>query len=642
MKRLAGIALFVFAWACSGGGGPCPESQAWDDFGERCRTILPDRSGPGSRWQPPEQAFREATSKWGLDAMDVEGVRLSVADIDDDGWPDLSVRRAGTHRDDFRPGGTRASWLLRNDEGRGFQDVTRSSGFVTPRDQDPNLGRPVEVVIWADVDNDGDVDAFTGVSTTASTEHTPELVLNDGRGNFVLGPETFAARQPGLQATLAAAVFLDANLDGWIDLFVGYGGGGAQDRLFLNLGEGGFRDWTTKAGLVTAPWTSLDELDAGRAHSDAWGAVACDLNGDGVPEILVSSYGRAPNHLWLSTQPAGYTNHSVASGYAYDHRQDWRDNESARCHCKLFPDDEDCQGVPPPRWFRCETPEDIFRWNHELDRRPFRLGGNTATTVCADLNGDGHLDLLTTEIVHWDVGSSSDPSEILFHRGDDPPTFDRPGNEVTGLSRPPDRPDWNDGDMTAAVFDFDNDGRPDIYIGSSDYPGTRGHLFWQTQDGTFVEVPIELGIDHRASHGIAVADFDRDGDLDLVLGHSHMRCGDQCYPRAHARFFENVIGERGNWIQLDLRGGAGSNRMAIGARVEVEAEGRIQVQEVGGGHGHYGIQHEHALHFGLGTAREARVTIHWPDAARSVSRYTLQAGYRYRVEQGGVVRPLIP
>src|SRR5690606_27662418 len=84
MKRLAGIALFVFAWACSGGGGPCPESQAWDDFGERCRTILPDRSGPGSRWQPPEQAFREATSKWGLDAMDVEGVRLSVADIDDD------------------------------------------------------------------------------------------------------------------------------------------------------------------------------------------------------------------------------------------------------------------------------------------------------------------------------------------------------------------------------------------------------------------------------------------------------------------------------------------------------------------------------------------------------------------------------
>src|SRR5690606_5368124 len=171
-------------------------------------------SGPGSRWQPPEQAFREATSKWGLDAMDVEGVRLSVADIDDDGWPDLSVRRAGTHRDDFRPGGTRASWLLRNDEGRGFQDVTRSSGFVTPRDQDPNLGRPVEVVIWADVDNDGDVDAFTGVSTTESTEHTPEPGRNDGRGKFVRGPGTFAARQPGLQATVAAAGSRHGNPDG--------------------------------------------------------------------------------------------------------------------------------------------------------------------------------------------------------------------------------------------------------------------------------------------------------------------------------------------------------------------------------------------------------------------------------------------
>jgi len=644
MRRHAWIALLALASACAEGEDRCGDGKEWDDFGQRCREVLPDRSGPGSQWAPPLQAFREATSKWGLDAMGVEGVRLSVADIDDDGWPDLSVRRAGTQRDDFRPGGTRASWLLRNDEGRGFQDVTRSSGFVTPRDGDPDLGRPVEVVVWADVNNDGGVDAFTGISTIEAGGQTSELVLNDGRGNFTLGPENFAARLPGTRVNLGAAAFLDANLDGWIDLFVGYGTGPTgipePDRLFLNLGEAGFRDWTERAGLSTAPWTSLDDLDAARAHSNAWGAVACDLNEDGVPEILVSSYGRAPNHLWLSTGPGRYANHSVASGYAYDHRMDWRDNESARCHCKLFPADEDCAGVPPPR-VRCESPEDILRWNHAIDRRPYRLGGNTATTVCADVNGDGHLDLLTTEIVHWDVGSSSDPSELLFHRGDDPPTFERPGNEATGLTRERDRVDWNDGDMTAAIFDFDNDGRPDIYIGSSDYPGTRGHLYWQREDGTFVEVPIEMGIDHRASHGIAVADFDRDGDLDLVVGHSRMRCEDQCYERAHARFFENVIGDEGNWLQLDLRGGAGSNRMAIGARVEVEAEGRLQVQEVGGGHGHYGIQHEHALHFGLGAAREARVTIHWPDATRSVSRYTLQAGYRYRIEQDGPVRALV-
>ncbi|HLV61654.1 MAG TPA: ASPIC/UnbV domain-containing protein, partial [Fredinandcohnia sp.] len=116
--------------------------------------------------------------------------------------------------------------------------------------------------------------------------------------------------------------------------------------------------------------------------------------------------------------------------------------------------------------------------------------------------------------------------------------------------------------------------------------------------------------------------------------HSQIRCEDQCYERATVRFFENVLGDRGNWIQLDLRGGEGSNRMAIGARVEVETRGGKQVQQVGGGYGHYGIQHEHALHFGLGEARTAKVTIHWPDRARSTTRFTAQAGYRYRVEQG--------
>lgn len=627
MRRLIVLVAAVALCACSGEEGGCGPDEIWDAFGESCREKLPDRSTEGSGWSPGTPAFIEATSKWRLDSIGVEGVRLSVADVDDDGWPDLSVRKGGAGADDFAAGGSRVSWLLRNQEGQSFADITQSSGLVARREGSRTLGRPVEIVVWADVNNDGAVDALVG----ASGSEGAELMLNDGRGNFIHGPRSFPGLQPN--QTLASAVFLDANLDGWVDLFLAHGAT-EQDRLLLNVGEGSFRDFTERAGIVSLPWDSLDDLDAARAHSNAWGAVACDLNGDGLPEILVSSYGRAPNHLWLSRASGEYLNHSIASGYAFDHRMDWRDNESARCHCKLHPEDEECGSVPPPERVRCESPDDIIRWNHEVDRRPFRLGGNSATTVCADINGDGHLDLLTTEIVHWDVGSSSDPSEILFHRGDDPPSFARPGNEETGLIRQRSREDWNDGDMTAAVFDFDNDGRPDIYIGSSDYPGTRGRLFWQTPEGRFLEVPVRDGIDHKSSHGIAIADFNRDGGLDIAVGHSRVRCEDQCYERGTVRLFENLIGSRGNWLQLDLRGGEGSNRMAIGARVEVEAGGRTQVQEVGGGHGHYGIQHEHALHFGLGAAREARVVVHWPDQERSTSRFTLQAGYRYRVEQG--------
>ena len=80
--------------------------------------------------------------------------------------------------------------------------------------------------------------------------------------------------------------------------------------------------------------------------------------------------------------------------------------------------------------------------------------------MCGDVDNDGDLDLLTTAIVHWDVGSSSDPAEILVNTGAPEVRFERPGNDVTGLERTHDRIDWNEGIMTGALFDFDNDGRP--------------------------------------------------------------------------------------------------------------------------------------------------------------------------------------
>ena len=55
-----------------------------------------------------------------------------------------------------------------------------------------------------------------------------------------------------------------------------------------------------------------------------------------------------------------------------------------------------------------------YRWNHDYGRELFSLGGNSGATVCADVNNDGDMDLMTQEIVHWDVGANSDPSELLF------------------------------------------------------------------------------------------------------------------------------------------------------------------------------------------------------------------------------------
>jgi hypothetical protein len=79
---------------------------------------------------------------------------------------------------------------------------------------------------------------------------------------------------------------------------------------------------------------------------------------------------------------------------------------------------------------------------------------------------------------------------------------------------------------------------------------------------------------------------------------------------------------------------ATTNRAAIGARVTVTTGCTTQTQEVGGGHGHYGLQQDLLLHFGVGTATEAKVTIRWPNEALTTETSTLATSKRYRLTQG--------
>ena len=126
-----------------------------------------------------------------------------------------------------------------------------------------------------------------------------ELLVNDGNGAFTALEADHTLRRIGRDDVPSGASWLDFNLDGHLDLWIAQGGLGtpAQDRLFVGDGQGGFNDVTSQAGLETRPWMSLADLNSGRAHTTAWSALACDLNRDGLPELLAGSYGRAPNHL---------------------------------------------------------------------------------------------------------------------------------------------------------------------------------------------------------------------------------------------------------------------------------------------------------------------------------------------------------
>ncbi len=593
---------------------------------------------PGLQGEPARY-YVDRTAAVGLEG--VHGVRLGAVDLDGDGYADLVVR-SGKGTDDFAAG-KRATWVLLNrpapdGTGRVFVDFTEESGLL--RRPDGSQGHTTRVVVFADVDNDGDLDAFVGVPVDPKADNGDRsaIYLNDGTGHFSWTDPGDVAH-PDEALPLYGAAFVDYDRDGFVDLWVAYAWGDQPeaDRLYRGDGTGRFTDVTEAEGLMTPPPPySVADMNAMANHRNSWGATACDVDGDGWPDLLASTYGRGFNSLWRGG-PEGFADIAFDSGAAADEDADWTTNYNAQCYCKLNPTAPDCAGVPPPPDFFPCAPGQTLRWNHDYDREPFRNGGNTFTTLCADMDNDGAMDLVNFEIVHWDVGPSSDPTRVLFNDGAAPPHFERPTLDDLGLVRTwGGRIDWNAGDMTGAAFDLDNDGWKDLLIGSSDYPGTRAFLYRQDAPRHFVEIPPDRGILHPRSHGVAIADFDRDGDLDVVLGHSRARCGgaDDCYDTPQVHYFRNDAGAANNWLQLRLAAPAGANRASVGARVTVEAGGLVQVQEVSGGYGHFGIQHDLVVHFGLGAACAAdRVEVRWPDAQGSTTVvHALPANHRWVVD----------
>lgn len=549
--------------------------------------------------------FKDVAKQVGLE--EVKAFRTGFVDLDGDGWLDILIVAAKP----TDPAALRAFMNRPGKKGkRTFVETTAESGLLTNRDQEKK-GRVTSIFLTGDVNNDGLEDVLTlaecdfekpkvdrktrqivrdakGKPVMETPDHGDrnEVMLGRGKGCFALGPVSGLQSQPDL---VRAATLLDANNDGRLDIFTGtwyraYGQSvtAYPDRLFLGDGKGKFEDVTRKAGLLAT------KRKGTRAHHrPTYGVAHTDWDNDGDQDVLICAYGRQWNILWRNDGKGGFTDVAAATG---------------------FDGDEDRSGKHAPGVRRRTEP-------------PFRSNGNTFDAAVADFDNDGDMDVFLAEICHWWAFPASDRSCILVNQGAEKKfKFSR---EHRGIDRKHAGRGWNEGDIHAGWLDFDNDGLLDLLLASSDYPDDQFlRLFRQKPDHTFEDVTAKTGFALRNPTQISLGDFDRDGDLDILVGTTNTRLTKEQREGRHlgVRLFRNDAGGKRHWLALRLEGkGAGrANRSAIGARVQVTTGKVTRTREVYGGQGHAGHQDAKWLHFGLGKARVIdELRIRWPDSKGS-------------------------
>lgn len=630
--------LLLLAWtACGSPSSPGADGgvDAAVDSGvvAECRT--------GRSWSAGNPAYVERTSEWGLGGL--QSSWLAGADLDGDGYEDLVVITNGAVAR-----GLPRVFMNRAAAGgaRHLVDETHASGLTTARDGAD--GRYFSLATFGDVDNDGDLDAYTGVYVTDHASRmgntdAAEVLLNDGSGHFTLTASPATAAFEPADPREGGAFFLDHDRDGLLDLFMAYWWAGAEPftipygqfpLLLAGDGTGVFTDVSEARGFT---FTNTDVGVAnGTATVPIFGATGCDVSGDARPDILLAAYGRFWNQAWISTGATDYVNRGRMDGVAADDRLDYSDDQSYRCYCQAHPGTCPATVMAPDPRFSCPA----RGWNPGSSDQPWTLGGNTFSFSCGDVDNDGDMDLYSSEIRHPDVGFASDPSELLINDGAG--TFTRPGREAMGLAPPVDLTSTDEGGQNGGIFDFDDDGWLDVYLGASPYDHNRAWLFHQnpptgTWTGSFEYIGAAAGFDHACPSSMALADFDHDGDEDIAV--ATYGCapdyGGGTMPMQPVAFYENVSHEN-NWTSLRLVGTGGSNRSAIGARVRVTAGGVTRTREVFDSWGRASMSRDIAVHVGLGASCTIdSIEIRWPDATSTMETWTtVVANHRVELRQG--------
>jgi len=527
-------------------------------------------SEPATKGTAPFSHFVDVAESAGLNEVQVYGEGYQATyiieimgggcaffDYDNDGWMDIFIL-GGRKLSEIPPGASNR--LYRNNRNGTFTDVTKEAGLL-------DAGWAVGVCV-GDYNNDGFEDLFV----TYFGQN--RLYRNNGNGTF-----TDVTKQAGLNSASvrfgSGCTFVDYNRDGWLDLFV------------ANYAD---------VDLAKLPKPSLEQPNC---------------NFEGVPVNCGPSGLPMPTHsLYRNNGNGTFTDVSKESGIAAI-------RGSYGLTAVAFDVDEDGW---PDIFVACDsTPSLLLMNNHDGTFREEALQRGLAFNdqgmemagmgaAVGDYDCDGHLDIVRTHFFNQPTG--------LYHslgRGE----FE----DVTvqsGLIHEQRFVSWGVG-----LVDLDNDGYPDIFLVTGQvYPELepkypkyprRGPrlLFRNLGDGRFQELDEEsmpaLASRH-VSRGCAFGDFDNDGDLDILIMN-------QNEPPSLLR---NDAPTGNRWIKIRLRG-TKSNRSAIGAKVFVRFNGKLQVQEVLS-QSSYVSSNDPRLHFGLGQADKVDIEIRWPLGAIEIHK----------------------
>jgi hypothetical protein len=531
--------------------------------------------------------FREVGNEAGLfpPVAGIMGHGAGWGDVDSDGWVDLYVAT-------FHTGTSGPNLFFRNragkfqlDDQKGLRISTRATG-----------------VVFADLDNDGDLDLYLGSMPAAPESRLASrvghalagcsLFRNDGKGRFTNISAGNGACPPAFGGRSVAV--LDHDGDGLLDLLVGedpipgYNGSKTtSSRLFHNKGGLQFEDISRKAGLPEG--------------IPGLGVASGDVNNDGWPDIFLAS-------------PSGGNVLFINDGHG--------------------------------RFREAPGTRKVFVWEGAG-------GDNMICGACfGDVNRDGLLDLVLGQ--HYSTPWVKPvPCRLYLNRGvkEGNPTFEDVTAKVGLKPLPMKAPH-------VELQDFDNDGWPDLYVslvklaGGKAYPlifrnlGVKAGLprfqedvlavndFPTAEDrsirrsGTFFDKMIKEGKVIYMAPGPS-ADFDNDGRLDLFLP--------SWWPESRSLLLHNET-KGGNWLQIQIKGSKGLNRLGIGTRLRVYPAGKLgqgdallACREMAVGFG-YASGQPALIHVGLGKDTEVDLEVLLPFGKGTQVRRGVRANQRITIE----------